>query len=84
MMQEGKVYRVKEEAYGTVEDVTFQVDVHGWVWICEGASNARDPLHVFRSLATGKSGDFYEEEIEELENENNSIEPGEVHTKIQG
>jgi len=69
-MKRGKLYRVTSYAYETEEEVQKEVKFGGWLYIWEGERTDDDgeedehTFYICRSLATGDTQQFLEEELE--------------------
>jgi hypothetical protein len=69
-MERGKLYRVTSYAYATEEEVRTEVKRGGWLYMWEGemTDDERDEdehtFYICRSLATGDTQQFLEEELE--------------------
>jgi hypothetical protein len=69
-MEKGKLYRVTSYAYETDREVQTEVKRGGWLYIWEGEMADDDlgaddhTFYICRSLATGDTQQFLEEELE--------------------
>jgi hypothetical protein len=69
-MERGKLYRVTSYAYETDREVQTEVKRGGWLYIWEGERSDGDDdydehtFYICRSLATGDTQQFLEEELE--------------------
>jgi len=65
MLEKGKLYRVT--SYHKTDYVGRAVASDGYLWVCIDEEDDVDYLRNFKSVSTGETAAFYEDELEEAD-----------------